>query len=141
LLASLLTIPARLSADAAVLVLTCVTLALLRTNPAGNSTGANHLPNDLLVGPRSAARHRAGRIANVSAVKIEPNALRQLLNTILTKTGISAGYAALGTRVAFLDAFDQRGVSAAFDMGVGANHFLHVHDSGLLSHIAKAQRA
>lgn len=85
--------------------------------------------NDLLVAAGPASADPAGRKADVGAVEIEPDALPKLRDHLLGQARVSAGRAALGAAVTFLDAANERVIGVASNVGVGGNHLSHVmHD-------------
>lgn len=90
--ACLLTLPAGLSADTAMLhTMLGMPLTLVATEPAGGRArlkrGSNHFPVDLCLPGNNAP----GGITQIGAVEIESDAAGEHLGILLTKTRISAG--------------------------------------------------
>ncbi|WP_161993547.1 hypothetical protein [Muricoccus nepalensis] len=106
-------------------------LALLGTLATRRLTGGEHGPDHLLVGTGSPGSNRTRRRANIGAVEVESDALRELLNHLLAETGIGAGGTGLRTRVALLDALDQDVVGASLNVWMRADHLLDMHGCDL----------
>jgi hypothetical protein len=87
-LAGLFATAAAFCADPAVLMVSCVALAFLCAGSAGQGTGFNHGTQHLLIGAGTARGEIAGRNADVGAIKIEPDALSELLDHPFGQMGI-----------------------------------------------------
>ena len=86
--ARLLATLTRIGANTAVLVVLCVLAAFLAAGMARLGAGLDHLPHDLLVGSGSTRGHGAGGGTDIGAIKIEPDALCELLHTAFSQTGV-----------------------------------------------------
>ena len=125
--AGALAAPAGLGADFAVFVMLRMLLALFRAEAAGRAASLDDRRQDLFIRARAARGHGAGRNADIGAVKIEPDALLELLNVVLGEAGVCAGRAGLRARVTFLDTAQQRVGVFAPNIGMGMDHLLYVH--------------
>jgi hypothetical protein len=119
--------PACLSADRAVLVLLGVPLAFVSTGAAGQSAGFEHRAQRGFIAAGAAGRHRASGPAGVGTVQVQPDALGQLLDHVLTKAGVGAGDTGLFAIEAGFYAADENIVRVAPHVRVGADHLLGVH--------------
>lgn len=99
---------ARLGADPAMFVHAGVLLAFVPTEPTSGGAGVQHSADHLLVRSGSAGRHPAGDVADVCAIKVQPDALGQRSDVVLCQAGVRAGCAGLGAGVAFLDTANER---------------------------------
>jgi len=131
--ACLLAAFACLCADAAVLVLARMVLALGAAHPARVRTRPQNAHDHLLVRAGPSRGDAASSGANVCAVQVQTDALRKVLHLAFSETGIGAGCAYLGAGVAFLDAVDERVVRAPLDMRMRSDHLSGAKHGGLLS--------
>jgi hypothetical protein len=86
-----------LGAQAAVLVMGSVPLALLCTCKARHHTRFDRCANEAEIWQRLPREDAAGRVADVGAVEIEPNATYQILQIVLAEASVGARSAADGT--------------------------------------------
>jgi hypothetical protein len=89
--AYLLAASTHLGAEAAVLVVGSVQVALLGAGQAGHRTGFDACADDAKVGRRLPCQDAAGGVANVGAVKVEPYAPNQVGAVVLADTVVGAG--------------------------------------------------
>jgi hypothetical protein len=85
-----------------------VPLALGPTDLTGRHAGLELGPQQAPIRLGLPGDQPAGRITDVGAVQVQPNAANQHLELRLAETGVSAGGAALGTIEASLNALRQR---------------------------------
>jgi hypothetical protein len=111
--ARLLAAAANLCADAAVVVVGRVAVALLGARTTCDNACLDRGSDDAEVRLGLAGHDAAGRVAHVGAVEVEPNAPHQLGHVRLAEAGVGAGGAGRGTVVALVDAAQQHvGVKA-----------------------------
>jgi hypothetical protein len=103
-IASLFAAAAGRRADAAVLVVGGVLVALLGTREAGRRASFEYCADEVKIGFGLPCHDPASRIAGVGAVEVEPNAPDQLWQIALRQTGVCAGGTAGGAIDTFLDA-------------------------------------
>src|SRR3954447_25522784 len=96
--------PTGLSTDPAVLMVGSMTLTLLATEAASCGAYIQHPADDLLVRAGAARGNSASNVADVGAVQIQTDTLRQVVNIVFSQTCIRTGRTYLGARVALLDA-------------------------------------
>ena len=106
-LARLLAAAAGLGADAAVLVLVGVLLALLGAEAAGRAEGLDLLADERVLRLRLAREDAAGGGADVGAVEVGADALAELGGLLLREAGVGAGRAGLLALEAVIDAGDE----------------------------------
>jgi hypothetical protein len=97
-----------LAADAAVLVMMRVPLALVAAVPTSFDASLKSYAGDVGNELGLPAEDTAGRDADVAAVQAERNARNQRLEIGLAQVGVSAGCTALSAVEACVDAGDQR---------------------------------
>jgi hypothetical protein len=119
---------ASLGADPAMFVFAGVTPALIAAKTARNGANVEHAADHLLIRPGSAGRETARYGANVGAIKVEADALREFPHTFLSQARVGARRACLCTRVAFLNTADQSIVGLSSHIGMGADHLMSLHD-------------
>src|SRR5260221_14531623 len=126
-----LALPAGFGADAAMLMMVRVLLALIGAQAAEVGAGFQHLHRESRrrSGPPRQDRTRGG--AGIGAVKVEANAARQARYTGLGQTGIGAGHAGLGALGTGLYATDESVTDDAGRFGMAGQHLAHGH-AGLL---------
>src|SRR5262245_29595956 len=107
LLTNLHATPTGLSTDPAVLMVGSMTLTFLATRAASCGAHIQHPADDLLVRAGAARGYSAGDVADVSAVQVQADTLRQVVNIVFSQTSIRTGRTYLRTRVALLDAPDE----------------------------------
>jgi hypothetical protein len=107
-----------------------VFVAFFGTRSACSCAGLHRRRDNLFVAPGSTNTYGARSQAEVGAVLIQANALAKLVHHIFCQTGICAGDAGLGARVAFLEAADQSLIGVALNLRMGGNHLLHVMHDG-----------
>lgn len=120
---------ARLGANAAVLVFSCVLLALVPAFLASLRANLDYSAEDFDIGTRASRCHGARRFANVGTVEIEPDTLPQLVGYRLGEACIPAGGSGLGTAVALFYAPQQLVGRASLYVRMGADHFSNLHGS------------
>jgi hypothetical protein len=118
---------AALGADAAMFVHPGMGLAFLSADAARHRTSFQRNADDALVRARPTASDFSCRLAHVGAVKIEPNALCEFENLLLSKASVRTRNAGLRTIKTLFDAADQGLIGRAFDVRMGADHLLNVH--------------
>lgn len=123
------------------LMMAGVTLALVAAHTAGGGAGLQHEADDLLVGAGPPRRHGAGRGAHVGTVRVEADALGELLHRLFPQAGVGAGGTSIGAIVTVLDAADQGVVRVALNMGVRADDFLNMHGAFSISRMTGVERA
>ena len=89
--AYLLAASTHLGAEAAVLVVGSVPLALLGAGQAGHRTGFDARTDEAKVGRRLPCQDAAVGVANVGAVEVEPYAPNQVGALVLAETVVGAG--------------------------------------------------
>jgi hypothetical protein len=99
---------ADLLADAAVLMMLCVMLAFVATQPTRFDASLEGSAGDLCDELRLPAEDASGRDADVTAVVTQRDAPDHRLDIGLAKVGVSTGRAALGAVEARVDAGHQR---------------------------------
>src|SRR4029453_2262857 len=100
--AGLLATAAGFGADAAMLMHAGVGFAFCGAACAGDTAGLQEGSGDVGVVAGVPGQHRAGRAADVGAVQVGPDALRQLRNHVLAEAGVGArrtGFAASEARM------------------------------------------
>jgi hypothetical protein len=106
--------PAGLGADAAMLVVGCMPLTLLRADAARLGASFDHRPCEFRLEFGLPAEDVSGGDAHVSAVQAQPDAADHRRYVVLRKVGVRASGAALRAVEAGLDTRNQR---AGFDRG------------------------
>src|SRR2546423_3628952 len=119
---------ANFRANAAMLVLDPMHVALLAADITGERAGIEHSHGDFAVVPGAARDHGAGRGADIRAIEIEPDALDEGLHVLLAKARIHAGGAALRAVAAGLDTAGERIVGAGSQLGGTGYHLLDMHE-------------
>jgi hypothetical protein len=110
------------------LMATGVTFAFFRAARARERADLERRAQHRLVRPGSARSERTRRAAQVRTIRIEANALTQLLDHRLGETSVGARDARLCAREAFVDAANERRAVVAFDVGMRAYYLLGIHD-------------
>jgi hypothetical protein len=118
---------ARLCADPTVLMHLGVLLTFLGTEATGGGAGVQHSSDHFFVRPGPTGGNSACDVADVGAVQVQPDALRQRLDVVLRKAGIGTGRAGLRAGVALLYATDERIIGLSAHMRVRSDHVLCVH--------------
>jgi hypothetical protein len=103
-------------------------LTFVATAPARLDAGLEHRGDYLDVTSCSARGDSSGSKADVSAVKVEADALAKVCDHLLGKASVSAGSANLPAVQHRLNCADQRVVRLALHVGVRRNHFMNAHD-------------
>jgi hypothetical protein len=116
-----------LSTDPAVLMVGSMTLTLLATQAASYSADIQHPADDLLVGAGAAGSYSAGDVADVAAIEVQADTLRQVMNIVFSQTCIGTRRTYLSTGVALLDASDERIIGASPNIRMSCNHLLSLH--------------
>ncbi|KAK0342237.1 hypothetical protein LTR94_023029 [Friedmanniomyces endolithicus] len=94
---------------------------------AGLGASLEHALDQCLVAA-GATRGEAGRgQADVGAIKIEADALGEILHHILGQAGIGADVAHRGAAVSRFDRANETVVDASAHVGMGADHWLDLH--------------
>ena len=117
---------ARFCADATMLMLTGMPLALLRTHAASLGAGLQRDGDDLLIGARAPRRDCPRCNTNIGAVEVETDTLAKLGDHVLGEASVGAGRAALGAGVALLDTANEGLVGVALNAGMGRDHIVHM---------------
>ena len=91
--ASLRTHPARLRADAAVLVLLRVEETLCPARGARPGASLHDRPQEFRIVVRRTREHASGRPADVGAIEIEPDTASKSMNVLLAETRVGAAEA------------------------------------------------
>ena len=104
-----------------------VLLAFDRAIRASLGASLEHPLNQRLVAA-DATRGEAGRgQADVGAIKIEADALGEVLDHVLGQAGIGADVAQRGAAISRLDRANETVVDAAAHVRMGADHWLDLH--------------
>jgi hypothetical protein len=127
LLTGIFAAAASLSADAAMLVHDSMPLAFGAAKSAGGHAGFQHLANNTFIRSGPTRGDGASGHADIGAIHVQADALRQLRDRRFSKACIRAGRTDLRTIKTFLDAADQGIVGATFDVRVSADHLMNVH--------------
>ena len=114
-------------ADAAVLMVACMTAAFLRASAARNDAALQDAADHVVTRFRPARGDRAGDRANLGTVKVQANAVEQWFGRRLGETGVRASRAGLSGVVAGFDAADDGLVGLAPDSRMAADHLPGVH--------------
>jgi hypothetical protein len=112
--ARLLAAPAGCGADATVLVVMGVPLALISTGAARCGAGLDGGADDAKIGLRLACQHAAGGVAQIGAVKTQANAADHVSDVLLGQTRVGANGARVGAVDAIFNAAKKR---LAIDVG------------------------
>ena len=134
-LACLLATATHLGADAAVLVMLGVALALRTTGAAGDQAAFKRCANHAEVRRGLAGDDAAGGIADVGAVEAGANAAEQILHPGLAEVGVGAAGTGSGTVAARLDTAHERIEIADRRCGM---HLEHLSNGHLLSSQVRA---
>jgi hypothetical protein len=126
LLTRLLATPARLGADPAVLVHLGMRRALVSAAPADGDARLEQRPGDVGVVLGLPAHHPDRRRADIGTVKVEPDALDQVLDLLFAQTVVGAGGARLGTVAQRLDRCGKDARVEVEAARVGIQHLLGV---------------
>jgi hypothetical protein len=114
-------------ADAAVLVVLGVSLALRATGAARHHAGLHRRADDADVGRALAGHDSAGRFADVGAVEAEANAADQLRHVALAEVRVGTARARLGAVAARLDTAHEGIEIAAGRLGMRLEHLSNGH--------------
>jgi hypothetical protein len=125
--ACLLAAAADFCANAAVLVVGRMPLALLATGAAGHGARLDRCADDAEIGCRLAGQNAAGRVADVGAVEIEANAADQLLHVSLGEADVGAARAGGRTVEALVDTAQEHVEIKAGGLRVRLDHFSNCH--------------
>jgi hypothetical protein len=137
-LACLLAAAAHLGADAAVLVMLGVALALRATGAACHGAAFKRRADDADIGRGLAGHDAAGGIADVGAVEAEANAADQILQVALAEVSIGAAGTDSGAVAARLDTAHEGIEIADGRLGMRLEHLSNGH---LLSSLRRARDA
>ena len=137
-LACLLAAATHLGADAAVLVMLGVALALRTTGAACHQAAFERCANHADVGRGLAGHDAAGVIADVRAVETEANAADQILHAGLAEVSVGAAGTGSGAVAARLDTAHERTEIADRRCGMRLEHLSNDH---LLSSLLGALHA
>ncbi|MGA7117503.1 MAG: hypothetical protein WBY12_09955 [Hyphomicrobium sp.] len=102
-------------------------LTLLSADTAGHCASFQRNADHPLVRARPAACDLSRGLANVGAIKVKPNTLREFENLLLTQARVCTRNAGLRTIETLFDAADEGLVGRAFDVWMGADHLLNMH--------------
>ena len=130
-LACLLAAAAHLGADAAVLVVLGVALALLATGAAYRHARLNRCANDGDLGLGLAGHDAAGGVADVGAVEAPANAAHHLWHVALAQVRVGATRTHRGTVDAGLDTAHDRIAIATGRLRMGLEHVSNRHVGSL----------
>jgi hypothetical protein len=125
LFAGLHTAAADIGADAAMRVLVRMFLAFVGAEPASGYASVQHAADHLVIPARLARSHSAGDIADVGAIEVEADALRQRIDHLLREASVSARGADLRAGITLLDAADEQAIATR--SRVVTDHFLDLH--------------
>lgn len=126
-IASLLAAAADCGADATVLVVRGVELALLGAGEAGRRTSFDHCADEAEIGRGLPCHDPAGRIARVGTVEVEPNAADQLRQIAFGQTSVCAGSTAGRTVETLVDAAEESVSIQAARIWMQADDLLKSH--------------
>src|SRR5207247_402649 len=118
---------AAFGANAAVLMMGGVPLALLATGAAGRRAGLDRCADDAEIERGLAGHDAAGGLACVGAVEAEANAADQLLQVFLAEAGVGAAGTGSGTVDAVLDTAQERVAIKAARLWMRLDHFSNCH--------------
>ena len=119
-------------AEAAVLVVRSVPVALLGAAEARDATGLDHCPDKAQVSCGLAGHDTAGRVADVGAVEAEANATHHLPYVVLGEIGVGTTRTAGGTVEALVYAAQHRGAIEAGRLRMRLKDLLKSHVSPFL---------
>lgn len=122
-----LAIPANLHANPAMLMFAGVTCTFVAAQLADLLARLEHLANSDLIRPGAPRRDGPGGDAQIGAIHVEADALRQFLHFRFAKAGIRAGDAGLRAIETFVDAMDQCVIRIAAHMWMRGDHSLRMH--------------
>src|SRR5680860_1850396 len=127
--AGLLAVPARLGADAAVVVHPGVLLALVTAGLARGGAGLQDGAGEVGVVTGVPGEHPPGGVAHIRAVQVGADARGQLGDHVLAEAGVGAGGTGLGALEARLDTGGELVLlDSAEVLGVGLEHLAgHAH--------------
>jgi hypothetical protein len=114
-------------AQAAVLVVGSMALALFGTNEAGNRAGFDRCADEPKIRQSLPVNDAAGRVADVGAIEVEPNAPHQVRQILLTQTSIGACHAARRTVDALANASQEQLAIQGRRLGMSLEHLLKRH--------------
>ncbi|HVD52664.1 MAG TPA: hypothetical protein VNC13_00645 [Propionibacteriaceae bacterium] len=121
--AGLLATAAGFGADAAMLMHAGVGFAFCGAACAGDTAGLQEGSGDVGVVAGVPGQHRAGRGADVSAVQVGPDALRQLGDHVLAEAGVGARRTGFAASEAGMDTVSQLlSINVAKILRVGIQH-------------------
>ena len=106
--AGLLAAAAVLGANAAVIVMGGMPLALITTGSAGGRAGFDHCPEDAEIRRGLTYRDPGGSVAGVGAVEAEANAAHHLVHVVFGEIGVGTTRAAGATVEALFDTAKER---------------------------------
>jgi hypothetical protein len=115
-----------------------VLLTFLGADAARKRAGFDHRAEHFLIGSGPPRGERSGRVANVGAIEIEPNALPERRHVLFRDARISTRRARLRASVAGFDAGDQGVADTALYVGMGGDYFSCVH---CYLHVFRARHA
>jgi hypothetical protein len=102
--------------------------AFIFTKLAGQAASFQDMSDQPVIRTGSARRDLARGLANIGAVQIEPDALFQWIDIVLTQAGIRAGDAGLRTVETMFDAGQKRAIKVVTHVRVRGDHLLNMHD-------------
>jgi hypothetical protein len=104
-----------------------MTLTFLATQATNCGAHIQHPADDLLVRAGAASGNCTRSVADVGAVEVQADTLRQVVNIVFGQTCICAGRTHLSAGVALLDASDQRIVDASPHIRMGGDYLMGLH--------------
>jgi len=110
-----------------VLVMSCMTLALITTGLAGRRTGLDHCPHDAKIRLGLTDHDPCGSGAGVGAVEAEANAAHHLVYVVLREIGVGATRAAGGAVEALFDTAQKRVVIDTCRLWMCLDYVLNRH--------------
>jgi hypothetical protein len=123
----LLAAAANLGADAAVVVMGGMPLALVSTGSAGRRARFDHRPEDAEIRRGLTDRDTGGRVADVNAVEAESNAAHHLAHVGLREIRVGTTRAAGGAIAAHFDTAQERGLIDTCRLRVCLHDVLNCH--------------
>jgi hypothetical protein len=122
-----LALPAGFGADAAVLMVAGVPVALVGAQAAEVGASLQHLYHQGRSGGSPPGQDRPGARAGISAIEIETDAAGELGGIPLGEAGVGAGYAGLGAVEAGFYALNQSVIGDSGGFGMAGQHLAHAH--------------
>ena len=123
----MLAAPADLRANAAVLVMGGMPLALITTGLTGRRTGLDHCPHDAKIRLGLTDHDTGGSSAGVGAVEAQANATHHLVHVVFREIGVGTTRAAGGTVEALFDTAQERVVIDTCRLWMCLEYVLNCH--------------